>query len=352
MDNSFEYEYRQELSALHYTPEQKARIARAALYAPAQPQLRPRKRPMVRRTVLIAAAAASILVVSAAASGALKTAVEALAPIFGGEVAQTEVIDKIGRPIGASATDNGVTITADAIMGDMHNAAVVYTIRRDDGQPMLPEGVTADALLTKGSGADIQVQGGSHGSAWFTEEEDGSLLYIQTITADGAINKGTATAEFEDILYWSDAAEEPVTLAEGHWKFSFSIDYEDSSVTLGGGETFRQDDITFTVDEVTVSPFAVRTAYTADSEVQWTNAESGRLPQEDSLQMQRYMENVEILLTKTDGTVIDLSNSGGSLQPDDGKTVCTKGKVFDEIIPLEEIASVSVGGIEYPVAAK
>ena len=44
----------------------------------------------------------------------LKSAAEAFAPIFGGSAAQTEIIDKIGYPIGASDTDHGVTITADA----------------------------------------------------------------------------------------------------------------------------------------------------------------------------------------------------------------------------------------------
>ena len=65
--------------------------------------------------------------------------------------------------------------------------------------------------------------------------------------------------------------------------------------------------------------------------------------------MERYFENVEILLTKTDGTVIDMSNSGGSIKPEHGVTVCGKGEVFDEIIPLEELESISVGGIEYQI---
>ena len=65
--------------------------------------------------------------------------------------------------------------------------------------------------------------------------------------------------------------------------------------------------------------------------------------------MARYFENVEILLTKTDGTVIDMSNSGGSIEPKHGITVCSKGEVLAEIIPLEKLASISVGGIEYPI---
>ena len=107
--------------------------------------------------------------------------------------------------------------------------------------------------------------------------------------------------------------------------------------------------MTFTVDEVRVSPIAVRVAYTVDSEVVWSNAPSGRQSEQDTRQMQRYFENVEILLTRTDGTVLDLSNAGGSVKPENGATGCSKGGVLDEITPLEELESISVGGIVYPI---
>ena len=346
------FEYKQAMDGLHYTDGQKKILAEQALRT-AEREV-PRRRKPVWRTALIAAAVTAVLMVGAGATGVLKSAVDALSPIFGGSAAQTEVIDKIGRPIGASATDNGVTITADAIIGDTYNAAIVYTIRRDDGTPLLPEGTDARSLLMGGfSGTRLKVTGGSHGSAWFVDEVPGddTIQLVQTISADVPISKGAATAEFEDLRGWDDAAGEAVTLIEGHWKFRFDVDYEDSSVTLGGGETFEQNGMTFTVDSVTVSPIAVRVAYTVDREVQWSNAPSGREPEEDRLQMQRYFENVEILLTKTDGTVTDMSNAGGSIKPENGVTVCDKGEVFDEIIPLEELRSISVGGIVYPISA-
>ena len=109
--------------------------------------------------------------------------------------------------------------------------------------------------------------------------------------------------------------------------------------------------MTFTIDSVTLSPIAVQVAYTVDREVVWSDAPSGREDPADSHQMERYLENVEILLTKTDGTVLDLSLSGGSIAPRDGRTYCTKGEVLEEIIPLEELASISVGSIVYPISA-
>ena len=346
------FEYKQAMNGLRYTDEQKKILAEQALRA-AEREVPQRRKP-VWRTALIAAAVAAVLMVGAGATGVLKSAVDALAPIFGGSAAQTEVIDKIGRPIGASATDNGVTITADAIIGDAYNAAIVYTIRRDDGTPLLPEDANEKGLLMGGFiGADLHIRGGSHGSAWFVDEVPGddTIQLVQTISADVPISKHAATAEFENLRGWDEAAGEAVTLIEGHWKFRFDVDYEDSSVTLGGGETFQQNGMTFTVDSVSVSPVAVKVDYTVDSEVQWSDAPSGRVSEEDRLQSQRYFENVEILLTKKDGTVIDMSNSGGGIRPDHGVTVCDKGAVFDEIIPLEELENISVGGIVYPIPA-
>ena len=129
------------------------------------------------------------------------------------------------------------------------------------------------------------------------------------------------------------------------------MDYEDCSVRLGGGETFSQDGLNFTIDEISVSPIAVRAAYTADEAVVWSDAPSGQQDPEDSRQAQRYLENVELLLTKTDGTVVDLSLSGGVISPDAGQDVsrCVKGQVLEEIIPLEELRSISVGGVVYDI---
>ena len=348
MNNLFEYQ--QDLDVLRFTDAQKQAIADRP--ARAAGESAPRRRRPLLRAGLLAACLALALVVGAGATGVLKSAGEVFAPIFGGNAAQTEVIDKIGRPIGASNSDNGVTITADAIIGDAYNAAIVYSIRRDDGTPPLPEGTDPRSLLMGGfGGATLNMQGGSHGSSWFVmdETDPSSIQLVQAITADQPMIGCTATAEFQDLCSWDETAEDTVTLVEGHWKFRFDMDYEDSSVTLGGGETFRQNDMTFTLDAVTVSPVAVKVDYTVDSEVVWSNAPSGREDPADSRQMERYFENVEILLTKTDGTVIDMSNSGGSIKPENGVTVCTKGEVFDEILPLEELESISVGGIVYPL---
>ena len=344
------FDYKKEMSELRFTENQKKALAEAAASAARTPAKR--RRP-VFRTALIAAAMAVVLAVGASAAGILPSPAEIFTPLFGGAAAQTEVIDKIGRPIGASDSDGGITITAEAIMGDQYNAVIVYTLTRDDGERFLPEGKSLDEthLMMGGYGGASWVKGGAHGGSWFVDEdpEDNQIQLVETASSNVAMTKGTANASFEDLQYWNAETEQAELLYPGKWKLRFEVDYEDCSVRLGGGETFSQDGLTFTIDEVTVSPIAVRAAYTADEAVVWSDAPSGRQDPEDARQSQRYLENIRILLTKTDGTVVDLSSSGGSIAPKDGVSVCAKGQVLEEIIPLEDMASISVGGVTYDI---
>lgn len=343
------FDYKKEMSALRFTGEQKETLAKAA--AEAAREQTARKRRPVFRAGLIAAVVAAVLVVGSSAAGVLPEPVDVFAPLFGGAVAQTEVIDKIGHPIGAGASDGGITISADAIMGDEYNAVIVYTLSRDDGERFLPEGIEARHLLMGGFGGASWVKGGSHGGSWFVDADrsDNKIQMIETASSDVSMTKGTATARFEDLCYWNSETEEPEPLYPGNWKFRFEVDYEDCAVHLDGGDTFSQDNLTFTIDGISISPIAVKVDYTVDKEAVWSNAESGRVDPKDGPQMQRYLENVEVLLTKTDGTVVDMGNSGGSVHSEEGLSVCTKSRVFDEIIPLEDMAFISAGGVVYEI---
>jgi len=344
-------EYQRDLEALRFTEEQKQDLVRRTLQAAGQRSQPVRRRPVLR-TGLIAAALAAVLAVGAGASGVLRPVTEVFAPVFGGSAAQTEIIGKIGYPIGASDTDNGVTITADAIIGDAYNACVVFTITREDGEVFDYQGNEYGymPLLFNNDSLDLGVWGGSHGSRYFIDQTpgDNTIQCVVTRTSDVPLRRGTARAVFEDLCVWEDT-QKPTPLVKGKWDLKFDMDYEDASVTLGGGETFQQSGMTFTVDEITVSPVAVRVAYTVDSAAQWSDAPSGRQSDADRQTMQRYFDDVEILLTKTDGTVLDMSNSGGSISPEDGVTRCTKGRILEQIIPLEELESISVGGVVYDI---
>ncbi len=360
--DSRQFEYRRAMDALRYTDGQKALLARLVTDR-AERRTAPARRRSLRRAAVIAACAAVLLTAGAGAAGGLKSAAEAFASIFGGTPAQTEVVDRIGYPVGASDSADGVTITADAVIGDKYNACVVYSIRRNDGEPF-----EYDGLNDYGNGnlnlcfgkqtTDTGWQGGTGGSSWFFDQVPGddAVQYVELFSASGAAFAGDVTvrSSFENLCVRMPD-EKTVPIAEGKWKLAFQANLEDCALTLGGGETFEQGGLTFTVNEISLSPVGVMVRYTADSAVRWSDAPSGRVPDQDRREVERYMENVEILVTRTDGTVVDLSAAGGSLSPKDGVTECSKGGFFvsadptQSILPLSEIASVSVGGVVYEV---
>ena len=116
-------QYKDTMDELRFTPEQKAHMVDRLMESA---QTSPRRPHSFRRVAVVGVAAALILSVGVAgATGVLGEVGERFSAIFGPS-AQTEVIDQIGYPVGASATANGITITADAIVGDTYSYAVEF----------------------------------------------------------------------------------------------------------------------------------------------------------------------------------------------------------------------------------
>ncbi len=343
--------YKEQMDGLRFSPEQKRQMVEDLLSARSGA---PRPRRRGGRMLAVGLAAALVLAVGAAgASGALPTASEVLGGIFGGSPAQTEVIDAIGRPIGASDTDAGVTITADAIIGDSTSYAVVYSIAREDGQPLFDpeevEDVEGRLMLAFGEAeTDVGVMGGAHGGAWFYDADpaDGAVQYVETMTYDQEIRPGTARASFRDLCrYTEDMRRE--TLAEGKWDISFDFAFEDCSVRwegekamdLGGG-------VQAVLTGATLSPLSFQVDYTVEGGIPF-DGESGRYDQEA---VDRCFHDVPVVLTLTDGTELDLTHSGGGFTPGDGETVCRKSGVFSPLLDLEEVESLTVGEVTIPAS--
>lgn len=342
-------DYRREMDRLHFTAEQKARLAaRISNAAEKEP---PAARRPIRRVL---AAAAAVAVVFAVGGGAAAAGLvgDFFAPVFG--TSRTEVVNQIGRPIGAGATDHGITITADAIIGDKYNACIVYTIKRGDGSPLgLPAGVSASELSFEQGGFSLHGGASSHGASWFTESKSNgnAAQYVEQISVDGLLNPGRARVDFHNLQYFDQESGKMVTLCDGDWTFGFDVSYEDSSVALSSGKTFAQNGISFTITGVSVSPVGLHLEYEADGEADLTGDSSG--DGRESPRMTRttgsYLRDISVILTKKDGSKLDLTDFGGSIKTAGGKTTCVKSGVFREIVPIEDIKSVSVGGTEIPV---
>ena len=355
--------YRDSMDRLHFTQEQKQEMVDRLMEAgPVSSVRRPLR---FRRFAAVGAAAALALSLGVAgATGALGSAGDAFAGLFGGGPAETEIIDRIGYPIGASATSNGVTITADAIMGDTYSYAIVYSIRRDDGSPLVSDetlaaGAERDGLLPlrfRNYGTQVRTSGGgAHGSSWFYDADpaDNAIQFVEMMTQDQPLKPGTASVKFQDLsVYTDNDYRTSETLAEGTWRLKFDFAFEDSSISLPAGQSFTLNGMDATLDGVTLSPLSIQVDYTVHQELVWSeDRESGQINAHDREQSYRYFESLPVVITYTDGTTQDLTNAGGGITPGDGETVCQKSRIFDELRPLDEVASVTVGDFVRPVSA-
>lgn len=344
-----EFEYRNQIDTLHYTQEEKETMTQNILkmaenkkvsYLP--------KRPKVK-TLLIAAVMVTLLTIGAGATGVLKSASEAFADILGDGPAQTEIIDKIGHPVDAQTTDHDLTVKADAVIGDSYNVCIVYSLTRNDGEIFDFPNDTRIPLIFEEDEVNLNIMGGTHGSSYFidTVPGDSTIQYVVSFSTDKPLNQKTVSSHFKNLYYLNPKSNEKELLFEGKWNLKFELNYEDSSIVLGGGETFTKNGLNYTIDEIRISPIAIKVDYTVDEEFKSNNYESGKMPTELQKKMSKYLENIKIYITKKDGTVLDMSTSGGRIQPQNGKSVCSKGDLFENIIPLDEIENVTVENISF-----
>lgn len=297
---------------------------------------------------------------TAYATGTLARAADSLAAVFGASPAQTELIDQIGRPIGASCTSNGITITADAIIGMRNAYAVVYTIEKDDGTAfdeldmnqngtynlVLDGGGSINALTALRLGIDAS---GCTRYTFDADPTDNAIQLVEMMSFGGSgVSLVGETLHFNatEIGFTrvgKDGRNLPSqAIATGDWNMSFKIDYEDLSVDLPAGQTFTINGSSAVVDELVVSPLGATITYTVDA----TDGASG--PTGLETDAEKRVGHGDFTVTFADGTTQELGSGYTSWQQD-GKTVVQKTWFFDQIRDVDDITSITVGDLTVPV---
>ena len=207
--------YRETMDELRFTEQEKEAMVDRLLERGGS-----RRKGLNLRCAAVAVAAAAVLTVGAGAAVVLTPAGEVFASVLGGAPAQTEILDWMGVPVGASDTHNGVTITADAIIGDAYSYAVVYSIAREDGQPLAedlePLGNGVLPLTFDRADTSVGVTGGSsHGSAYFYDADpsEPSIQYVEKMTSDVPLEPGTATASFRNLYRMGKDFQDKIPVA-------------------------------------------------------------------------------------------------------------------------------------------
>ena len=208
---------------------------------------------------------------------------------------------------------------------------------------------------TIGRGVD-----GATGSCYFYDENpsDNAIQYVETMSYNDAVQTGgTVKITLGDLCVLNSENGEPTTIAKGAWRLKFQLEAGNSAVELPAGQNIDVNGRSAAVDTIVLSPIGYHVVYTVDGEATFDTLydengeeipqESGREPAGVCSTWESYA--AKLLITKTDGTVLDFSDFGGSMDPHDGKTVCTRQGTFDTVIPLDDIASVTIGDVSIPI---
>lgn len=341
-------EYKEALDELRFSPEAKRRmVQRIEVAAVVEPLPRPTRR---SRALVIAAAAAVLALAvgcTAYASGMLG---RASAPAKE-TPATTEVVDGIGRP-DAHASSDGVTVTAEAVMGDRSNYAIVFSIAKDDGTPFegIRENQDGTLALRFENLATVTVDDApSRGTVSYffdADPHDNAIQFVKASTID--THGGTSFVgkdvyvKLHDLLAFDEDGEAR-TLVEGAWKMDFVADCADLSVDLPAGQTFAFDEGTATINAIMISPLSLSVDLTIDFPI-GVNVIGFDTPQSKRLQY------LPLTVNMKDGTVIDATRkAGGGVEVREQTTVTDKSMAFDKILDLDQVKSVTVGGVEIPM---
>lgn len=305
--------------------------------------LRPRRR-VIRHLI---AACLSVLLLALPVGAEMRTGYisNLLMPLYGG--AQTELVDSVGIPVNATATVNGYTLTANAVVGDRYNVGLTYTLRRDDGAA-LPEDLHFDFL------ENTIWRGGGGGWYNFKLSDDRTTLTVtQSISSNNPITsllRRKVTVTFQDLVTGSRDDGTLKVIQEGSWELNFALRYEDTTTTIRPGDlvVHNTDGDQFTVHKIQLSPFGIHMKLTVPNAHYGLPLLTEPSPQEE--REKRYPKQFQLSLRLTDGTLLPIeggTGSGGSMDKPTHKG--TYRAMFDQPIPLHTIAALVLCDTEYPL---
>lgn len=255
-----------------------------------------------------------------------------LAPLYGG--AKTELVDDIGVPIGASATVGDYTLSADAVIGDRYNIAIVYTLTRADNAP-IAEGTHFAAFRFGQTGG-----GSGGGSLSYRLSEDGTRLQIVerwTSTNRLFLLSRNINKVFTDLML--SAEGEDIVLMEGTWDLKFTIRYKDTTVKIPVHNLTVQDSnrLQYEICEILLSPIGIHIDLTAPNP--YASGDSSAL------------SGFTVSLLLSDGTIAELNdkNRGWSGNVESKAVNADFGAMFEEPIPLEQIRALIICDTTVPV---
>lgn len=316
----------------------------------------------VRTVARIAAVTAVLAIVIGGAGTAMATGVlplpsDMLSDIFDGPASQTEIIDRIDRPVGASCSNNGVTVTADAIMGDKDMVTIAYTLTFDDPAALKKLSEPGENGTIAGSvDGNVYVDGehGGQGQSWLIDKNpnDSSIQYFAQFSVESPGLMGRTVRTHINSLVVPRAGKELPEykkILTGPWDLKFQLNYEDTSVTIPAPKSVNFNGTKATIQEATVSCVGVSVRYNIDRSIEHDN-NSGKMSQNMEESMDA-VGNIPLIVTFKDGHVEDATSHSGYFanKLDNGTTDVHKTWPFSQVCDTDKIVSVQIGDTVIPM---
>lgn len=345
-------DYRDALDELQFSPEAKQRLARAVAAAgveggseDASGSARGRR----RRYALVAAAAATLALVAGCTAYATGFVKHDAAPAAA-SLPKTAVVDGVGHPETRVSAD-GLTVTAQAVVGDGSDYAIVFDIEKDDGTAFegIRENDDGTLALRFGNLATVTIEDApSRGTvSYFVDADpsDNAIQFVKASTIDprsGAeyVGKPVHVKLLDLMAIEADGSER--TLVEGAWRMDFLADCDDASKSLPAGQTFAFDEGTARMRAVAISPLSLSIDLVIDFPIAFDPTGAGS-------EQSRYLAELPLAIHFEDGTVLDASRGGTSIAIGQNATTCSTHMLFDRVIDLDSVVSVTVGDVEIPM---
>lgn len=324
--------------------------------APGKAERKPKR---LRRGLAVALAAALVLTLTVgvgAATGTFQTLEDLFSPAFreGYDAPPLDmgIVEKLGHPVGASVTDNGVTVTVESVIRDRYTCIIVTSVHMDglDGNEVAYNWCKGGGVL-----ADL---GSAASSTTDLTPGDDTIQIIYSWMSNSPIPIGKAAVTIDDIVLNLHRPLREKTI-EGTWELEFDADYEDLSLDLPAGQTVNVEGAEIVLDKIFISPLSMRVDYTAD--LDGVDLEKTVQTEPYEMSLRQRLDQLDIIITQKDGTrFYHLNNDleeGGHIQNGSGNVEKQEGEwrgfnclQFSQMLHLDEIESITVEGVEIPLA--
>lgn len=258
-----------------------------------------------------------------------------LAPLYGG--AQTELVDKIGVPIGAETIVGDYKLSADAVIGDKYNFAIVYSLTRTDGE-LLEDGLCFDNYYNS-----IRFENGSGGGilSHTLSNDKKTLQIVDQWTSRNMFLNRNAQVSFDCLMRYSEEDQEYHPVQEGNWELQFVIRYEDSmeEILVKPFKVTDKNGNQYEIEKIEISPIGIHFDMATPNNYR-----------EDEI-ISPTFENFTLSVVLTDDTIIPINdrNIGSHGNLNDTVLEADFGALFETPIPLENIKALVICDTMIPI---